>query len=201
MNALAFPGLRLPLTPGHGEIAARSRIAWPTGGYFADVRATRTLELLSDVFTLRLQQEIRERQGLSYAPQSEYEASRTFAGYGMLLGAIEAQPAALDGFLRDAQTIAADLRDRPVEMDELQRARLPRLESIQRDRNGNRWWLTHLVRIQQEPRVATDIATEIADYQVITPADLQRAAQAVLQPGRAWSVVVVPREGAAAGSH
>jgi zinc protease len=198
---VAFPAPTAePLRLTHGGRAdqALAVIAWPAPDYFANLRETRALDLLSDVFTLRLLQEIRERQGLSYAPQSDHQASRTFAGYGVILSAIEAEPAALAGFLRDAQAIAADLRERPVEADELQRARLPRIETIQRGRNGNRWWLTRLARIQQDPRVATDIATEIADYQAITPADLRRAAAAYLLPDRAWSLIVVPRDGAPA---
>jgi zinc protease len=191
---IAFPAPTAePVRRTHNGRAdqAMAVIAWPTRDYFADLRETRALDLLSDVFTLRLLQEIRERQGLSYAPQADHDASRTFAGYGMILGAIEAEPGAL----------AADLRDRPIDADELQRARLPRLESIQRDRRGNRWWLGRLARIQQDPRVTTDIATEIADYQALTPADLQHAARDVLVPEKAWSMIVVPREGTAAGGH
>lgn len=186
------------LTHGGRADQALAAIAWPAGDYYADLHRARTLELLADVFTLRLLQEIRERQGLSYAPQADYQGSRTFPGYGMLISAIDAEPAALPGFLRDARTIAADLRDRPVEADELQRARQPRLGVIQRDRSGNSWWLDRLARIQQDPRVANDILTELDDYQAITPADLQRAAREVLLPGRAWSVVVVPRAAPAA---
>ena len=43
-------------------------------------------------------------------------------GYGYLSARIEARPEALAGFLRDAEAIAAELRDRPIEADELQRA-------------------------------------------------------------------------------
>lgn len=180
------------LTHGGRADQALAVIAWPTYDHYANLRQSRTLDLLSDVFTLRLLQEVRERQGTSYAPQSEHQASRTFAGYGMILSVIEAEPAALAGFLRDAQAIAADLRDRPIEADELQRARLPRIETVQRSRNGNSWWLANLARIQQDPRVAAAIASEISDYQAITAAELQRAARAFLLPGRAWRLVIVP---------
>jgi zinc protease len=186
------------LTHGGRADQGLALIAWPTRDYFADLRETRTLDLLSDVFTLRLLQEIRERQGLSYAPQSDRDASRTFAGYGTIMSVIEAEPEALPGFLSEAERIAADLRDRPIEADELQRAMLPRVETLQRERSGNSWWLASLARIQADPRVAASIASEVADYRAITPADLQRVARAFLRPDRAWRLVVVPREGAPA---
>ena len=133
-------------------------IAWPTAGFFDDPRQARTLSLLSSVFQLRLIQKIREEQGTTYSPQAAHNASEAFAGYGMFTGRIEARPEALAGFLRDAEAIAADLRDRPIEADELERARRRWSRAIQRQRNGNGWWLDNLERIQTEPRVAATIA-------------------------------------------
>ena len=101
-------------------------------------------------------------------------------------------------FLRDADAIAADLRERPILADELQRALRPRVETMQRQRNGNLYWLIALGRAQQDPRIAAAIAARIADYEGVTAADLQRAARTFLQPGRAWKLVIVPREGAPA---
>jgi zinc protease len=177
---------------------ALAMIAWPAADYFADPRQARALDLLADVFMLRLTQEVRERQATGYAPQAGHEASRTFAGYGIIMGAIEARPEALPGFMRDSERIAADLRDRPIEADELQRAMLPRVETLQRERAGNGWWLASLAHIQTDPRVAAAIASEVADYRAITPGELQRVARAFLQPDRAYKLIVVPREGAPA---
>jgi zinc protease len=173
-------------------------IAWPTAGFFDDVRQARTLNLLSSVFQLRLLQKIREEQGTTYSPQASHNASEAFPGYGLFAGTIEARPEALAGFLRDAESIAADLRDRPIGTDELQRAQRPLIEGIQRQRNGNGWWLGNLPRIQTDPRVAPMIRSQIADYQAMSPADLQRAARAFLLPNRAWKLIVVPEAAAPA---
>lgn len=193
--AIRFPaGTAEPVRMTHGGRADQglAYIAWPTADFFADTRQAQVLNLLADVFGLRLIEKIREEQGTSYSPQSGHSASRAFAGYGMLFGVIEARPEALAGFLRDAEAIAADLRDRPVGADELQRALRPRVEGLQRQRNGNAWWLANLARVQEDPRVGAWAAGALAGYEAIAPADLQRAARAFLQPGRAWKAVVVP---------
>jgi zinc protease len=156
------------------------------------------LTLLSDVFELRLIQKIREEQATTYSPQAGHDPSDSIPGYGLFSAQIQARPEALAGFLRDAQGIAADLAARPVEADELQRALRPRLEAIQRQRNGNGWWLNALARIQTVPAVAGSIESMLADYAAITPAELQAAARRFLAANRAWKLVIVPREGAAA---
>lgn len=175
-------------------------IAWPTQGFFDNPRRARALNLLSAVFQLRLIQKIREEQGTTYSPQASHNASESYPGYGQFTGRIEARPEALAGFLRDAEMIAADLRDRPIEADELQRARRPLVENILRARNGNAWWIGNLPGVQTDPRITAMIAGQLADYEAMTPAELQRAAQAFLVPGRAWKAIVVPEAPAPAAT-
>jgi len=167
-------------------------LAWPTQGFFDDVRRARTLNLLAQVFQLRLLQKIREEQGTTYSPQASHDPSEAYPGYGLFSARIEARPEALAGFLSDAQAIAADLRDRPIDADEMERARRPLVDSIQRARHGNAWWVGNLTRIQTDPRVTAMIQSQLADYGAITPADLRAAARAFLVPGRAWQAIVVP---------
>jgi zinc protease len=173
-------------------------IGWPTQGFFDDPRQSRVLSVLASVYQLRLIQKIREEQGTTYSPNGFHRPAEGFGGYGVFAGQIEARPEALAGFLRDAERIAADLRDRPVSADEMQRARLPLVEAVQRARNGNPWWLDNLEDIQTNPQVAATIQNQVAQYNAVTPADLQRAARQFLVPGRAWKLVVVPEPAAAA---
>lgn len=200
---IRFPaGTAEPVRLTHGGRADQglAYIGWPTAGLYADTRQARTLDILSDVFELRLMQKIREEQATTYSPQAGHAASFAFADYGAFAAQIEARPEALAGFLRDAEAIVADLRDRPVSADELQRALRPRVETQQRQRNGNPWWVIALGRAQADPRVVAAIAGQIAEYEGITAADLQRAARTFLQPGRAYKIVVVPEAGAAPAS-
>lgn len=190
-----FPaGTAEPVRLTHGGRADQGLafVGWPTAGLYPDTRQARTLDVLSDVFELRLMQKIREEQGTTYSPEAGHGASPVFADYGIFSAQIQARPEALAGFLRDAEAIVADLRDRPVPADELQRALRPRVETVQRQRNGNPWWLFALGRVQRDPRVAAAIGAMVGEYEGVTAADLQRAARTFLQPGRAWKLVVVP---------
>jgi zinc protease len=200
-DAIRFPAA----TPEPIRLTHRGRadqglayIAWPTQGFFDDTKRARTLNLLSTVFQLRLIQKIREEQGTTYSPQASHNASESYAGYGVFAARIEARPEALAGFLRDAQSIAADLRDTPIGADEMERARRPLVDTLNRQRTGNAWWVANLPRIQTDPRVTAMITSQLSDYGSMTPADLQAVARAYLLPGRAFKLVVVPEAGAAA---
>ena len=199
-DAIRFPpGTREPVRLTHRGRADQglAYIAWPTQGFFDDTKRARTLNLLASVFQLRLIQKIREEQATTYSPQASHSSSESYAGYGLLAARIEARPEALDGFLRDAEGIAADLRDNPISADEMERARRPMVDTINRQRTGNAWWLANLPRIQTDPRVTAMITSQLADYGAMTPADLQAAARAFLVPGRAYRIVVVPEAGSA----
>lgn len=167
-------------------------IAWPTDDFYADQKRTRATTLLAQVLQLRLTDEIREKQGTTYSPNAGHGASETIPGYGFLSAQIEAPPEKLDGFLRDAAKIAADLRDRPVTADELDRARKPLIEGLVRRRASNEFWLGQLGDVHTRPEVVASIREGIAQYQAVTPADLQRVARQYLLDARAWKMEIVP---------
>jgi zinc protease len=167
-------------------------IAWPTTGFYADTKRARTLNLLGQVMQLRLTEEIRQKQGTTYSPGAGHAASETFPGYGYLAAQVEAPPEKLDGFLADAARIAADLRDRPVSADELQRAKKPLIENLIRQRAGNGWWLAQLAEVQTRPEAARSLENQLAEYQSITGADVQKAARDYLLDAKAWKIEVVP---------
>jgi zinc protease len=173
-------------------------IAWPTTGFYADQKRTRTLNLLGNVMELRLIDEIREKQGTTYSPDAGHNASQTFPNYGYLSAQIQAPPEKLDGFLADAAKIAASLRDAPVSADELQRARKPLIENILRQRASNEWWLGQLGNAQTKPEVSESIRQGIAQYEALTPADLQQAARQYLVDAKAWKMEIVPEAAPAA---
>src|SRR5690606_9804766 len=105
--------------------------------FYADQRRARALNLLGQVVQLRLNEEIREQQGAGYSPGATHSASESVAGYGYLSAQVETPPQGLDGFFRDVEAIARSLRETPVTADELQRARRPLVERLQRSRTSS----------------------------------------------------------------
>ena len=194
-TALRFPagGETVRLTHSGREDQGMGFVAWATTDARSDVFRARTLSLLSSVMRLRLVEELREGQAVTYSPSASSSSSWTFPGYGYLSASIEAPPERLDGFFADVDRIAAQLRDAPIEADELERARRPMVEALQRARNTNEYWLSQLSDVQSDETRLPSIRSALADLERITPADLQATAQAYLTPERAWRVVVTPR--------
>jgi zinc protease len=168
-------------------------IAWPTDDFFSDQRRARALNLLAAIMQLRLIEEIREQQGAAYSPNASHQPSENVPGYGFLSAVVEVRPEGVDQFLADAQQIAADLAARPVDSDELERARRPLVERIQRQRtSSNEWWAQHLGGIQERPERAESIRVGLDQYAEITPAELQQLARQYLRSDRAWRMTVKP---------
>lgn len=177
------------------EDQALAFLAWPTAGLYADQRQARGLNLLAQVLQLRLNEEIREKQGAAYSPNAGHSPSNTIDGYGYLSARIETPPTYVDGFYRDVMAIAQDLRERPVTADELQRAKKPLVEALQRQRtSSNEWWLVNLANVQEQPERAESIRIALEQYAAITPAELQQLARTYMVEAKAWKMAVTPRK-------
>lgn len=171
-------------------------VAWPAADARENRFESRVVRLLADVLRLRLVEELREGQAVTYSPQVGVSASWTFPGYGYVSAAIEAPPEALAGFFDDVDRIVADLAANPVSADELERARRPRVESVERNKATNEYWLVDLQDIHDDPARLASVRTAIADLERATPADLQQAAQAWLRADAAWRLTVTPEAAA-----
>ncbi len=167
-------------------------VAWPSTDFFADPQAAREAAILGEILRLRLVEELRESQGATYSPSVNYNHSYVWTGWGYISASVEIPPEGLDAFFADVAEIAEDLRRNPVVDDELERARQPRLERIERARVGNDYWLSELARTQTDPRRLEAIRAVIPGTERVSAADVQRAAERILSPDRAWKIEVVP---------
>ena len=191
-----FPaGTAEPVRLTHGGRADQglAMVAWPTLGLLRDTAQSRALSVLASVYRLRLQQRIREELGTTYSPVVSQVTSNHFENFGFLFGRIEAPPAALDEFLGEAQAIARDLVENPVSADELERARRPMVEGLQRTMASNVGWQYILADIGEDPRVADAIRNQLQEYESVTPASLRETARLFLRPQTAWKLVIEPR--------
>jgi zinc protease len=192
--AVRFPAGQPETVLTHGGRADQGLgfLAWATTDAPSDVYQARVLNVLSAVLQLRLTEELREGQAVTYSPSASSSPSWEIPGYGYLAASIEAPPERLDGFFADVERIAAQLRDEPITADELERARRPLVETIQRSRAGNEYWMGNLEGLQTEPTRLPAIRSVVADLERVTPEDLQAAARAFLTPDRSWRARVVP---------
>ncbi|MDP3802544.1 pitrilysin family protein [Brevundimonas sp.] len=191
---LRFPGpttepVRLTHT-GPAE-QALAYIAWPTIDAVGDRTDARRAAILAEVLKLRVLEEIRERQALAYSPAVRASSSDIYEDYGSISISAETAADKLDAFYTAVEAITASLRDAPVEEDELNRARLPVIESLRRSQAGNEYWLGQLADVAERPDDVQQTLTHITDLEAITPGDIQALARRYLRADAAWRAVVV----------
>ena len=187
----APPSEPVRLTHKGREDQAIAYLIWPTDD-ISDYQQTREIVVLNGVLRLRLNDEIREAQGVSYSPSAYPTASRAFPGFGYLTTSILAPPANLEPFFSDAEKIAKSLRDKPVTQDELQRAVQPMLETLERNLETNGYWLGALAGAQTDESKLTKIREERSGYLKVTSADVERIAQQYLRGDTKFKLIVVP---------
>jgi len=167
-------------------------MAWKTDDLFSDLQRARNVQLLAQVMQLRLTDELREKQGATYSPSASATASVAFTGWGYLAVSVESPPDKIDGVIASIRQIAADLRDKPITADELERARKPRIDQIEKARETNEYWLGTLSGAQTDPRLLTAARSVIAGLQRVSIADVQKAAQTFLGDDKSWTMIVKP---------
>jgi zinc protease len=197
-KVVGFPaGVTTPVVRTHKgrEDQAAGYIAWRTNDFYANPQRARDTAVLGEVLELRLIDELRETQGATYSPNASFNHSLVWPGWGFISASVEIPPEKLPAFFEDVKKIAADLRANPVSKDELERAKKPRLEQLSKARETNGYWLSELSGAQRDPRRLDAIRALIPGTERVTPADVQRAAQAVLKDENMWMFEVKPAKG------
>jgi len=193
------PVVRFPApTPTPVQLTHKGRadqsmgvMAWKTTDFFADPHKSRALRVLGEIFDIRLTEELREKQGATYSPQSSFSGSSVFPGFGYGIALEETPPQNLPIFFTTVESIAANLRDVPVTPDELNRAKAPLIESVQRQFDSdNSFWLGQLINAQTDPRRLPALRSALADLRTISVADIQAVAKEYLLPGGAWKLEI-----------
>jgi zinc protease len=192
---VAFPaGTPTPVMLSHaGRFdQAVGVIAWPIEDFLSDTQRARNTAILGEVMQLRLTEQLRKAEGVTYAPSAAALPSQAFDDYGYLAARVELPPARLDGFFSDVAVIVADLRSHDIGADELERAKKPAVDDLERRRQTNEYWLNALGSAQTDPRRLAAIRSSIAQLEHVSAADVRRAAEAYLVDSKAFKVEVKP---------
>jgi zinc protease len=195
-RAVGFPaGAAKPVLFTHKgrDDQAIGYMAWPTNDLWANPQQALENDVLGEVMGLRLIDELRLVQGVTYSPSVSYAHSLTWTGWGYLAASVEVPPAKLDGFFRDMDKIATDLRTKDVSADELERAKKPRIDKLERAKVTNQYWLSELSGAQAEPRRLDFIRHIIPGTEKVTADDVKHAAQLVLKDDKAYRLEVEPQ--------
>jgi zinc protease len=173
---------------------AAAVVSWPTGGGSLGISESRQLEILTQLFTNRLLDAMREKLGASYAPQVYSTWPLDLDSGGSITALAQLQPAAVPTFFATAQEIAADLVAQPVTPDELARVIEPMRQRITRASTSAAFFMYQLEGATDDPTRVAGIRTILRDYTVTTPAQMQALAARYLQPGKGWKLAVLPQQ-------
>ncbi len=189
---VAFRSDRSPIRLTHDGQADQAFVAaaWPTDDD-SDFRKEVAMDLLKDTLDVMLTDKVREALGDSYGVGLQNVMSDVFPGYGYLSASAVVAPDKIDEVHKAISETVAELREKPVDADLLNRARNPELDTIDRQMRENGYWLAVLSKSQSEPDRLDRIRQRKAILQSITAADLQKLAQQYLQPSRVQTAEIV----------
>jgi zinc protease len=173
---------------------AAAVVSWPTGGGSIGITESRKLEILTQLFTDRLMQAMREKLGASYAPQVYSTWPLDLDSGGSITALAQLQPDAVPAFFTTAQEIAADLVAKPVTADELERVVEPMRQRVTRASTSAAFFMYQLEGATADPSRVAGIRSILQDYTVTTPAEMQALASRYLEPGKSWRLAVLPQQ-------
>ena len=171
---------------------AAAVVSWPTGGGMAGITESRQLEILTQLFTNRLLDRMREKLGASYAPQVVNSWPLDLDSGGSISAFAQIQPVATAAFFDAAREIAADLIARPPSADELTRVTEPLRQQITRATTSSAFFMNQLEGATSDPSRFGAVRTILTDYTQTTPEAMQALARKYLDPQKSWRLAVVP---------
>ncbi|MCW1428024.1 M16 family metallopeptidase [Novosphingobium sp. JCM 18896] len=182
------------LTHRGDDNQAAAVISWPTGGGSMGITESRQIEVLTQLFTIRLLDAMREKLGASYAPQVYSSWPLDLDSGGTITALAQLQPKDVPAFFTTAQEIAADLIARPVTADELGRVIEPMRQRVTRASTSAAFFMYQLEGATADPSRIGAIRTILRDYTVTTPEAMQALAAKYLHPDKSWKLSVLPQE-------
>ncbi|MGH7009841.1 MAG: M16 family metallopeptidase, partial [Caulobacteraceae bacterium] len=166
--------------------------AWPTQGFYESPRQAREMAILGEVLQIRLRDKLRLSESMTYSPTVSYDASVYWPNWGFIDAVVEAPPAKLSKVFANIETIAQKLSSDLVTPDELERAKKPKIDAVEKAQATNAYWLAALAGAQADPRRLTVIRSEIAGLERVTAEDVRDAARRWLTPSKAWKLEILP---------
>ena len=167
------------------------RLVWPTTDDSDQQELIRT-NLLARVVQIELTERLREELGQAYSPSASSNMSRIYRDYGTFVVTASVDVSEVEPTRAAITALIAELRERPVDPDLLDRARQPLLESYDNALKSLGGWLGLADRAQSQPDRLERWFTAPDLLRTVTPEDLQTAATIYLTQDDAVEFLVLP---------
>jgi zinc protease len=168
---------------------------WKSTGPRNNQQEFRRLNILAEIFQDRLREEIREKLGASYSPNSMAAGSDALEDFGFVLGQSICKPADIPLLLSTMRELAEKLATAGVTADDLDRALKPTFSQLKQSLRDNKYWLnTAISQCQSDPKRLDLVRGRDADYASITVKEINALAKKFLSPDKALLIGVKPKE-------
>jgi zinc protease len=168
-------------------------VAFPTEDFW-DIRRTRRLNMVAELFSERLRESIREKLGAAYSPFAFNHSYRAYKGYGMIQIHVLVAPRQTDPIVEEIRRIASELTVEKAAPDEFRRVLDPTLTYIKDLRQKNDYWLNNvLTGVGRHPQQLEWSRTIEKDYASITSEEVAALARRYLVWDNAAVIVLTPR--------
>lgn len=182
----------------HGDTnQAAAVVSWPTGGGSMGIRESRQLEILTQLFTNRLLDAVREKLGVSYSPYVYSSWPVDLEAGGSITAMAQVDPESVSVFFDTAEEIAQDLINNPPTVEELALVTEPLRQQVTRAASSTAFFMSQLEGATQEPSRFGTVRTVLYDYTETTPEKMQALAARYLGRKNSWRLQVMPKEGSA----
>ncbi|GGN42062.1 peptidase M16 [Novosphingobium indicum] len=177
----------------HGDPdQAAAVISWPTGGGSLGIHESRQLEILTQLFTNRLLDAVREKLGVSYAPYVFSTWPVDLQAGGSITAMAQLDPKSVPVFFQTADEIAEDLIANPPTADELELVTEPLRQQVTRAASSTSFFMSQLEGATSDPSRIGSVRSVLSDYTVTTPQKMQELAARYLGQDNSWRLEVVP---------
>jgi zinc protease len=177
----------------HGDPdQAAAVISWPTGGGVMGIRESRQLEILTQLFTNRLMDAVREKLGVSYAPYVYSTWPVDLAAGGSITAMAQLDPKSVPIFFQTADEIAQNLINNPPTADELALVVEPLRQQVTRAASSTSFFMSQLEGATSDPSRIGTVRTVLTDYTVTSPQAMQALAARYLGKDNSWRLEVMP---------
>ncbi|MFC6621296.1 M16 family metallopeptidase [Novosphingobium panipatense] len=177
----------------HGDAdQAAAVVSWPTGGGTMGIPESRQLEILTQLFTNRLMNAVREKLGVSYAPYVYSTWPVDLAAGGSITAMAQLDPKSVPIFFQTADDIAQDLIANPPSMDELALVTEPLRQQVTRAASSTAFFMSQLEGATTDPSRIGTVRSVLTDYTVTTPQAMQALAARYLGRDHSWRLEVMP---------
>ncbi|TCM19407.1 zinc protease [Novosphingobium sp. PhB165] len=177
----------------HGDPdQAAAVISWPTGGGAVGIRESRQLEVLTQLFTNRLLDAVREKLGVAYSPYVYSQWPVDMSTGGSITAVAQLDPKSTTVFFQTADEIAENLIANPPTAEELALVTEPMRQQVTRAASSTAFFMSQLEGATYDPSRIGTVRTILNDYTQVTPQQMQQLAARYLGKDKSWRLEVMP---------